>query len=130
MPELGWSINRMLYLITSVMFAAVFIQVTLFHYRQNFRHWAMWGPVLGTPALALIALTLFFVDLAWLRYIFVVFLVVGAAEGLGGFYYHVTGVGKRVGGYKFNNFLTGPPPMLPLTVTVVSLLGLIAVYWR
>ena len=130
MPMWGRSINQMIYLIASIMFMAVFVQVTLFHYRQNFRHWSMWAPVLGTPALGLIALMLFFNDTGWLRTLFVVFLAVGILEGLVGFYYHVSGVGERVGGYKLNNFLVGPPLTLPLTVTVVSLLGLVAVYWR
>jgi len=130
LPNWGFTINQILYLVTAIMFAAIGVQVTLFHYRQNFRHFSMWGPVLTAPVLAASALLLFLADTAWLRTLFTVLLVVAVLEGLLGFYYHFTGVGQRVGGYKLNNFLVGPPPVLPLTVSVAGLLGLVAVFWR
>lgn len=130
MPGWGLSINQVLYLFSAVMFIAVAVQSTLFHYRQNFRHWSMWGPVIAAPVLGIASLLLVFNDVSWMRTLYVVLLAVGVVEGLVGSYYHVTGVGDRVGGYKLNNFLVGPPPLLPITVTVASLLGLVAVYWR
>jgi len=126
----GWPIPRILLLFTAIAFVLIFVQVTLFHSRQNFRHWAMWGPVLETPLAFLLALALVFYNLSWLRTISGVVFVVGALSGVTGFVLHTQGVGQRVDGYSVQNFLVGPPIMLPLMVTALSLLGLIALFWR
>ena len=126
----SWTLQRVLFLITGLAFIGTAIQVTLFHYRQNFRHWAMWLPVIATPILGVLALLICFYNSAALRTIWAVLLSVAAVVGLGGFTLHFVGVGERVDGYKLNNFLIGPPVMLPLMVTATSLLGLIALYWR
>jgi hypothetical protein len=55
---------------------------------------------------------------------------VGVLDGLIGFYFHFRGVGIRVGGYELRKFLIGPPVVLPLMFTALSVLGLVAVYWR
>jgi len=126
----GWPMDRVILLFTSVALLAIFVQVTLFHYRQNFRHWAMWGPVIGAPVIALFTLTLTFYDLPWLRTATAVFLSVGVLFGAVGTVLHINGVGQRVDGYKMQNFLVGPPLTLPLMVAAMSVLGLIALYWR
>ena len=108
----------------------IFIQVTLFHSRQNFRHWAMWVPIIATPLLGCLALFLPFLNSPALRLFTVYVLIIGVLGGLLGFYYHFVGVGVRVGGYKMNNFLVGPPVILPLMVTAISALGLIILLWR
>jgi hypothetical protein len=53
-------------------------------------------------------------------------LAVGVLGGLAGFYYHVRGIYKQVGGVTMRNVLSGPPPMLPLAYSLIGLLGLIA----
>lgn len=126
----GWPLGRVLLLIVSAMFLVIFLQVTMFHYRQNFRSLAMWSPVVEAPLIALIAAIAAFVNSPLLLQATGILLVIGVASGLGGFYYHVRGVGERVGGYHLNNFLIGPPVMLPLTISAVSALGLFALYWR
>jgi lysylphosphatidylglycerol synthetase-like protein (DUF2156 family) len=125
-----WPISRVIFLFTGLALLLIFIQVTLFHYRQNFRRWAMWLPVLGSPAVGLVALWLTVNHSPGVRNVAVIFLIVGAIAGLIGFLYHFRGVGQRVGGYKMSNFLVGPPIILPLMITALSALGLIAVYWR
>ena len=125
-----WPIARVIFLFTGLALLLIFIQVTLFHYRQNFRHWAMWLPVLGTPAIGLLAIWLSINNSIGIRRITVVFLTIGLFAGVIGFFYHFRGVGQRVGGYKTANFLVGPPVILPLMVTAICILGLIAVYWR
>lgn len=131
MDWVGWPLERLLLLMVSIMFLVVFIQVTLFHYRQNFRHWAMWAPVLLTPLGSIAALVLVFVpNQPWLVTALGILLAIGILAGLLGFYLHLRGVGERVGGYKLNNFLVGPPIMLPLTVFAISILGLLALHWR
>ncbi len=125
----GWPFERILYLFLGVLFLGVFVQVTLFHWRQNFRHWSMWIPVVGTPALGLIALGLVLVDSAALRTLLALFSAVGVAAGMVGSYFHVEGVGERVDGYTLSNFMVGPPLVLPLMVTLLSLLALFTLYF-
>jgi len=124
----SWPVERALYLVVGVSFLAVFVQVTLYHWRQNFRHWAMWVPVIATPALGLCALMLAWQNASWLRTALAVLSAAGVAGGLVGTYYHVAGVGERVDGYNLNNFMVGPPPALPLLVTALSALALIGLY--
>lgn len=126
----GWPLGRVLLLFAAGMFLVVFLQVTMFHYRQNFRHFAMWSPVVETPLLAAVAAVAAIVNSPLLLQVTAILLIIGAVSGLGGFYYHVRGVGERVGGYRLNNFLIGPPIMLPLTISAISGLGLFALYWR
>ncbi len=125
----GWPLARVLLLVTSTMFFVVFAQVTLFHYRQNFRHFAMWSPVLEAPILGALTLISVFYLPAWLVPVLNLTLGAGVLSGLAGTYYHVRGVGERVGGYHLNNFLIGPPVGLPLTLSAVSVLGLLALNW-
>lgn len=126
----GWPLSRVLFLFTALAFLMIFLQVTLFHYRQNFRHWTMWTPVIATPLLGVLLLTLAFYNAPWLRTLTAIFCSVGVLAGLGGFALHVEGVGERVDGYKMQNLLVGPPITLPLMVVAMSALGLLALYWR
>ena len=125
----GWPLARAVILFTSFGFLLIFVQVTLFHYRQNFRHWSQWVPVITLPILALNALMLSFWNLAWIRSFFIILCIADSLGGLSGFYYHLRGVGQRVDGYRLQNFLVGPPVILPLLITALSSLGLLAVYW-
>ncbi|GAB6179514.1 hypothetical protein JCM14036_08330 [Desulfotomaculum defluvii] len=126
----GWPISRIILLFSALALFLIFVQVTLLHYRQNFRHWAMWAPVLGTPIIGMLLLTLVFYNIPWLRAITGIFCAAGVLSGLVGFGLHVEGVGERVDGYRMQNFLVGPPVILPLMVAAISVLGLIALYWR
>jgi len=127
----GWPLSRILLLFTGLAFFLISLQVAMFHYRQNFRHWAMYGPVLGGPLLGILTIALAFYNTPALRGITVVFLFVGIALGAVGEYLHIYGIGQRVGGYgESQNFLVGPPTTLPLMVAAMSILGLIALYWR
>lgn len=125
----GWPIDRMLILFVSSAFCLIGIQVTMSHYRQNYHHKAMWVPVLASPLFVVFGLILVLYNANWLRWLFQILMWIGALAGLVGFYYHVRGVGKRVGGYKLNNFLIGPPVMMPLLITAMCLLGVMALYW-
>ena len=126
----GWPLQRVLILFTGMAFLMIGLQVTLFHYRQNFRNWAMWIPVTANPVLGMVAIILSFYNAPVLRTVWLVLLAVGALAGVGGFVLHFEGVGERVDGYRLNNFLIGPPITLPLMVMAMSVLGLIALFWR
>ncbi|AGL02346.1 hypothetical protein [Desulfoscipio gibsoniae] len=127
----GWPIARILLLFTGLALLMISLQVTIFHYRQNFRHWAMYGPVIGGPVLGVGAILLSFYNLPVLRGLMAVLFFAGLALGVTGSVLHVNGIGQRVGGYgESQNFLIGPPLTLPAMVAAMSILGLIALYWR
>lgn len=127
---LGWPIERILIIFTGILFLVIFIQVTLFHYRQNFRHWSMWIPVLATPVFGLLSVIYGFYNTFWLAQLLAVLFGIGFIAGGFGSFMHIRGVGQRVGGYELRNFLTGPPLTLPAMVSAISVLGFIALYWR
>ncbi|MGZ9584298.1 hypothetical protein [Paenibacillus marinisediminis] len=126
----AWPIARILILFVSLAFLLLGIQVTMFHYRQNFHHKAMWAPVISSPIFFIVGLALTIYNASWLSGLFQVLMWFGVVFGLIGFYFHFRGVGVRVGGWALRNFLIGPPVILPLMFTAISVLGLIAVYWR
>lgn len=127
----GWPLSRIILLFTGLAFLMISLQVTMFHYRQNFRHWAMYGPVVGGPILGILTIALAFYYSPPLLSITAVLLFVGMVLGVVGGLLHINGIGERVGGYgESQNFLVGPPLTLPLMVAAISVLGLIAIYWR
>jgi len=125
----GWSLDRVMLLALGLLFLVIFVQVTLFHYRQNFRHWSMWIPVIATPLFGLSLLLFSFYKAGWLLGLLTVLLSVGIAAGAYGSYMHVHGVGARVGGFEMRNFMVGPPLTLPALISAISLLALFALYW-
>lgn len=125
----GWPIERVLILIVGILYLVVFIQVTLFHYRQNFHKKVMWVPVLETPLLGVASLVYVMYTAAWLETFNAVLYWIAIASGLIGSVYHIRGVGKRVGGYVLRNFLVGPPATLPSLISALGVIGLIALYW-
>lgn len=125
----GWPLNRVVIFAMGILFLVIFVQVMLFHYRQNFRHWSMWIPVIATPVFGLCLIILTFYNALWLLYMLTVLLSVGILAGVFGSYMHIRGVGERVGGFELRNFMIGPPLTLPSMISAISLLGLIALYW-
>ncbi len=125
----GWPLERILILFDSLAFLLIGIQVTLFHYRQNFHQKSMWVPVISAPVFFIAGTILSFCYAAWLRNLFIGFMWFGVLVGLIGFYFHFRGVGIRIGGWTLRNFLIGPPVILPLMFSALGVLGLIAIYW-
>lgn len=126
-----WPVARIIMLFTGLVLLVISLQVGLFHYRQNFRHWSMYGPVIGGPVIGVFALALAIFNLPVLRNILAVLLFAGVIMGVTGSVLHINGIGQRVGGYgESQNFLIGPPLTLPAMVGAMSILGLIALYWR
>jgi hypothetical protein len=91
----------------------------------------MYGPVIGGPAIGIFAILLSFYKIPILSTVLAVLFSVGVALGVTGSVLHVNGIGQRVGGYgESQNYLIGPPLTLPAMVAAMSILGLIALYWR
>ncbi|MFZ5640550.1 MAG: hypothetical protein ACOY4Q_07650 [Bacillota bacterium] len=125
----GWPLERVLVLFVALAYIMIGIQVGLFHYRGNFRHTVMWSPVTATPVLGLTGLALAFYNVPWLKTVYGWLLGITLLVALGGFVIHVRGIVLRVGGWELRNVLTGPPIVLPLMLSAISALGLIALYW-
>lgn len=125
---IGWPLERVLYLLLGILFAGVFVQVTLYHMRQNFRHPSMWLPVIATPVVGATCLLLAGWNTAILKSLLAWSAGITAVASLYGTYLHSVGVGNRVGGFNVNNAMVGPPVMLPLLLAALSVLALIAVY--
>lgn len=130
MVWIGWPLQRVLTAFVGLAYGMLFGQVYLFHDRQNFRHWAMFLPVIGAAAIALTALGLAFLNVVWLVPVLNLILGIAVLEGITGLYYHLAGVGNRVGGYVQQNFEKGPPAFLPAIFSALALLGFLALLWR
>lgn len=125
----GWPFTRVVLLFCAAAALLVLIQVTMNHYRQNFRHWSQWVPIIELPLLALVAILVVISNGEGVRSFLMVLGYVGILGGLIGFYMHFRGVGQRVDGYRLHNFLVGPPIILPLLISAISGLALSALYW-
>ena len=112
----------------AVMYAGVWVQVTLFHWGAAFASKAMWAPVLMTP-LIVVAAVLGVVDRGAFGWVAVVALAIGAIDGLYGMYRHLRGDVSQIGGLTVRNLIGGPPPVLPLAYSLVGVVGLLGVLW-
>ncbi|HZG87952.1 hypothetical protein [Paenibacillus sp.] len=124
-----WNLNRVIILFVGLAYLLVGIQVTLYHYRQNFRGKSMWAPVIISPLLFVSGVLLAFYRSAWSLNLFLALLVLGALIGVIGVYFHWRGVGRRVGGYELRNFMIGPPVVLPMIFAALAVFGLVGVMW-
>lgn len=125
----GWPLERVLILFVALAFIMIGVQVTMFHYRGNFRNPVMWTPVVDSPVVGLIGLMLAFYNILWLRTVFGWLLGITLVAALAGAVIHVRYVTFRVGGWELRNVLTGPPFIMPLMLSAFSALGLIVLYW-
>jgi hypothetical protein len=97
------------------------------HYKNNFRYWARWTPVILAPLLAGTAFAsvksrkLATTALPAMS-------VLAGADAAVGFYYHARGVLRRPGGRKriLYNIMYGPPIFAPLLFGAAGMLGVLA----
>ncbi|MEJ6951605.1 hypothetical protein [Natronospora cellulosivora (SeqCode)] len=92
----------------------------LFHYRQNFYHWSLWVPVFSLYFLAALITIAELYPASWILYLLGITLVFVIVTHLWGFYLHLDGIRKRVGGNNVHNHMIGPPVILPLIVATVA----------
>lgn len=97
------------------------------HYKNNFRYWAQWTPVILAPMLAATA----FASVKSRRIATTALPALSAlacADAAVGFYYHGRGVLRRPGGRKhlIYNIIYGPPIFAPLLFGAAGMLGLLA----
>jgi hypothetical protein len=97
------------------------------HYKNNFRYWVQWTPVVLAPVLAGTAFT----SIKSRRVATLALPAVSALAGADaavGFYYHARGVLRRPGGRKhlLYNIMYGPPIFAPLLFGAAGMLGVLA----
>ncbi len=125
----GLELGRILLAFSALMYAGIWVQVSLFHRAGAFKKLAMYGPVILTPLVIGGALAgAVRRDGIW-GWVALVTLSVGVLDGLGGFYYHVRGITSQIGGLSMRNLLSGPPPILPIAYSLIGVLGLIALFY-
>ena len=97
------------------------------HYKNNFRYWVQWTPIVIAPVLAGVAFTSVKKPKLATTVLPVVSAMAGADAAVG-FFYHARGVLRRPGGSKrlLYNIMYGPPIFAPLLFGAAGMLGLLA----
>lgn len=126
----GWTFDRVTVAFSALMYAGIWMQVSLFHWAGGFKKLAMWGPVLATPLVIGGALAGVVTRVGVWGWVAAGLLAFGVLDGLIGLYYHLRGISSQIGGFSMRNLLSGPPPVLPLAYALIGLLGLGGLFWN
>src|SRR5215207_3341029 len=110
----GWDADRAALVLAAVLFAGVWVQVSLMHWGGGFKRKAMWGPVVATPLFAAAAVAGAVSRGGAFGWVLAALLALGVVEGLIGVVLHARGVVAQIGGLSLRNLVAGPPPVLPL----------------
>ena len=97
------------------------------HYKNNFRYWIQWTPIVLSPILAGVAFASVKSRKLATTALPAVSILAGADAAVG-FYYHGRGVLRRPGGRKrlLYNIMYGPPIFAPLLFGAAGMLGILA----
>jgi len=126
----GWPFARLYMLLVALAFAVIGLQVLLFHWRAGFRSWTMYGPVLLAPVIVLAGLVGALQRDGLLGWIVLAVFAFGIVDGLVGIVEHLRGIARRIGGFSLRNFMSGPPPLLPVAFMALALTGALALVWE
>lgn len=124
-----WSLARVLTLIFGVGYFMIWLQITVWHARGKFHRWQMWIPVICVPLFAIAAILLALwptVSFGWIQTI-LSSIAIGA--GSYGGILHIKAIKHRTGGFKLENFMSGPPFTLPLTIAAFGFINLLLVWY-
>ena len=97
------------------------------HYKNNFRYWVQWTPIVLAPTLA--AAAIFSIRSRRIARTALPLLSAAAtADAAVGFYYHARGVVRRSGGTKhlLYNIMYGPPIFAPRLFGAAGMIGMLA----
>jgi hypothetical protein len=90
----------------------------------------MYAPVLSTPIVVGTAAAAVVSRSDPWGWIALVLLAIAVVSGLYGLYRHLRGVRSQIGGFSIRNFLSGPPPVLPLAYSLIGVVGLVGLLWN
>ena len=107
------------------------LEVSYEHYRGSYSRRVMYTPVILSVALAGGGLA-GFLSRRGARMVLRPLAALTLADGVLGFYFHVRGIARKPGGWRFpvTNMVMGPPVFAPLLFGLSAYLGLIASYLR
>lgn len=102
-------------------------EATYSHYKNNFRYFSQWSPIVVSPLLALACLAAMRKRSLATTVVPAISLVAMVVAGIGSFY-HARGILRRPGGAKYlaYNVIYGPPIFAPLLFGAAGGLGLLA----
>ena len=123
----GWPLERLVTLLSALAFLLLWMQLSLFHWRAHFRERAMWGPVVYTPLMIIIAAIFTVGRGASLELAYLVIFALGAVEGLIGCTLHLRGSLRLKGGLNLRNLSVGPPVLLTLLYALLAFQGFLIV---
>ena len=97
------------------------------HYKNNFRYKAQWTPILLTPFMVVAGIGAI-PSKAVARTLLPLVSLLALLDGAVGTFYHVRGMRRRPGGFKYPlyNLMYGPPAFAPLLFAASGFLGLLA----
>jgi len=116
----AWSI-----ILVSLVFTVLWVQVVILHYRGAYYRIWMWEPVIYLPVIVVLGTAAVTLQGVFLQ-VYGVALMLSFLMGLSGLFFHIQGIVRKVGGWSLDNIMVGPPPMYPLSISVISLIGIIA----
>jgi hypothetical protein len=121
--------QRSLSLLTAVTSIVSGLEVAYEHYRGSYSRRVMYTPVILSGLLAIAGLAGFFSRRA-ARSVLRIMSAVTLIDAGVGFYFHVRGIARKPGGWRFpmTNMIMGPPIFAPLLFGTSAYLGLIASY--
>lgn len=120
----GWEAGRVVLVLSAVLYAGMWVQLSLYHWGGAFRHPAMVTPVVITPLIVVAALLGVADGEGVLAWIAAGALALGVLEGLAGEFFHLRGISWMVGGFSLRNLIAGPPPLLPIAYSMTGVIGL------
>lgn len=123
--------QRSLALLAGVSSLMTGLEVGYQHYRGSYSRRVMYTPVILSGVLLGAAIAGFFSKPAASRVLRPI-AAITLADGVLGFYFHVRGIARKPGGWRFpmTNMVMGPPIFAPLLFGISAYLGLIASYLR
>ncbi|MEO6913565.1 MAG: hypothetical protein ABI182_06035 [Candidatus Baltobacteraceae bacterium] len=123
--------QRWLALVAGLSSALSGLEVTYEHYKGSYSRRVMYTPILLSGALAAAGVAGFYNKHA-ARTVLPAVAVVTLADCAAGFYFHLRGIARKPGGWRFPivNMVMGPPVFAPVLFGVSAYLGFVAAFLR
>jgi hypothetical protein len=126
----GLTLPRLVVLAASLSVPFLMWEMGARHYRGNFYRWPMVLPLVVPPVFAAAGFLVLATSAAWAVWTYAVSASLVLLVALAGLFFHIQGIARQTGGFRFDNVMVGPPMLAPLSFGGVALLGLLALaFW-